>query len=102
MSKELSEANCYVALTHDHLNAQVMMDKVRSPKAGAIVLFAGTHSLLRDGEPDSFFSQVQREITSVGSLSKNYNIHLMSHVPYRACSVSAKTFFRNTPSHLSP
>jgi hypothetical protein len=45
MSKELSEANCYVALTHDHLDATVMMDKVRSPKAGAIVLFAGAHTL---------------------------------------------------------
>ncbi|PQE31761.1 hypothetical protein CJF32_00005070 [Rutstroemia sp. NJR-2017a WRK4] len=42
MIKELSEENCYVALTHDHLDAKVMLDKVRSPKAGAIVLFAGT------------------------------------------------------------
>ncbi|KAA8570150.1 hypothetical protein MFRU_005g02840 [Monilinia fructicola] len=42
MVKELFEDNCYVALTHDSLDAKVMMDKVRSPKAGAIVLFAGT------------------------------------------------------------
>ena len=41
MAKELSEENCYVALTHDHLDAKSMMDRVRSPKAGAIVLFAG-------------------------------------------------------------
>ncbi|KAF5601588.1 molybdopterin synthase catalytic subunit [Fusarium pseudoanthophilum] len=39
---ELSEQDCYVALTHDHLNAQAIMDRVRSPSAGAIVLFAGT------------------------------------------------------------
>ncbi|EWG39441.1 molybdopterin synthase catalytic subunit [Fusarium verticillioides 7600] len=39
---ELSEQKCYVALTHDHLNAQAIMDRVRSPSAGAIVLFAGT------------------------------------------------------------
>ncbi|KAF5645754.1 molybdopterin synthase catalytic subunit [Fusarium tjaetaba] len=39
---ELSEQDCYVALTHDHLNAQAIMDQVRSPSAGAIVLFAGT------------------------------------------------------------
>ncbi|KAM0356163.1 hypothetical protein ACHAPU_000558 [Fusarium lateritium] len=39
---ELSEQDCYVALTHNHLNAQAMMDRVRSPSAGAIVLFAGT------------------------------------------------------------
>jgi molybdopterin synthase catalytic subunit len=40
-ASEISEDNCYVALTHDHLNAQEIMDKVRSPAAGAIVLFAG-------------------------------------------------------------
>ncbi|KAG6014714.1 hypothetical protein E4U54_004963 [Claviceps lovelessii] len=34
--------NCHVALTTDHLNPQATMDKVRSPAAGAIVLFAGT------------------------------------------------------------
>ncbi|KAF5619348.1 molybdopterin synthase catalytic subunit [Fusarium sp. NRRL 52700] len=39
---ELSEPDCYVALTHNHLNAQAIMDRVRSPSAGAIVLFAGT------------------------------------------------------------
>ncbi|KAF5232248.1 hypothetical protein FANTH_13056 [Fusarium anthophilum] len=39
---ELSEQDCYVALIHDHLNAQAIMDRVRSPSAGAIVLFAGT------------------------------------------------------------
>ncbi|KAG8359915.1 hypothetical protein FVEN_g2573 [Fusarium venenatum] len=39
---EQTEQDCYVALTHDHLNAQAIMDRVRSPSAGAIVLFAGT------------------------------------------------------------
>ncbi|KAI1263906.1 Molybdopterin biosynthesis MoaE [Xylariaceae sp. FL1019] len=39
---ELSEGACYVALTCDHLNVQDIMDRVRSPAAGAIVLFAGT------------------------------------------------------------
>ncbi|KUJ07262.1 Molybdopterin biosynthesis MoaE [Mollisia scopiformis] len=42
MVNELQENNCYVALTHDYLDAKSMMDRVRSPKAGAIVLFAGT------------------------------------------------------------
>lgn len=41
MAKELQEEDCYVALTHDHLDAKTTMDRVRSPKAGAIVLFAG-------------------------------------------------------------
>ncbi|KAH7316628.1 Molybdopterin biosynthesis MoaE [Stachybotrys elegans] len=39
---EISEEQCYVALTHDHLDAKQVMDRVRSPAAGAIVLFAGT------------------------------------------------------------
>ncbi|KAF4962202.1 hypothetical protein FSARC_9717 [Fusarium sarcochroum] len=39
---ELTEQDCHVALTHDHLNAEAIMDRVRSPSAGAIVLFAGT------------------------------------------------------------
>ncbi|CZR58453.1 related to molybdopterin synthase large subunit [Phialocephala subalpina] len=42
MANELQEEDCYVALTHDNLDAKSMMDRVRSPKAGAIVLFAGT------------------------------------------------------------
>lgn len=40
-ASELQEDGCYVALTEDHLNAQNAIDRVRSPQAGAIVLFAG-------------------------------------------------------------
>ncbi|KAG5981435.1 hypothetical protein E4U55_002939 [Claviceps digitariae] len=40
--RDLSHDNCHVALTTDHLSPQAAMDKVRSPAAGAIVLFAGT------------------------------------------------------------
>ena len=43
---EQTDQDCYVALTHDHLNAQAIMDRVRSPSAGAIVLFAGKLSHL--------------------------------------------------------
>jgi molybdopterin synthase catalytic subunit len=38
---ELGEENVHVALTYDHLDAISTMNRVRSPKAGAIVLFAG-------------------------------------------------------------
>lgn len=41
-TEDRSEVNCYVALTHDHLDVLTIMNRVRSPKAGAIVLFAGT------------------------------------------------------------
>ncbi|KAI4748662.1 Molybdopterin biosynthesis MoaE [Aureobasidium sp. EXF-12298] len=39
---EFEEVGVFVALTHDTLDAVAIMNKVRSPKAGAIVLFAGT------------------------------------------------------------
>lgn len=42
---EQVEDGCYVALTTDHLVVQPIMDRVRSPKAGAIVIFAGTSIL---------------------------------------------------------
>ena len=41
MTQELQDDSCYVALTHGLLDTKAMMDRVRSPKAGAIVLFAG-------------------------------------------------------------
>jgi molybdopterin synthase catalytic subunit len=37
----LTHQNCHVALTHAPLNLQATTDLVRSPKAGAIVIFAG-------------------------------------------------------------
>lgn len=42
MASKMEDDGCFVALTHDTLDAKAMMDKVRSPTAGAIVLFAGT------------------------------------------------------------
>jgi molybdopterin synthase catalytic subunit len=44
-SLERSADGCYVALTHDLLNMQQVTDRVRSPAAGAIVLFAGVNLL---------------------------------------------------------
>lgn len=38
----LESPGIYVALTHEALDAKPIMDKVRSPQAGATVLFAGT------------------------------------------------------------
>lgn len=45
--KSLSGQDVYVSLTYDELDAKAMMDRVKSPKAGAVVLFAGKHSLKR-------------------------------------------------------
>jgi hypothetical protein len=38
---ELEDEAVHVALTYDHLDVVPIMNRVRSPKAGAIVLFAG-------------------------------------------------------------
>lgn len=40
-TSEINEDHCYVGLTRDHLNLNLVADKVRSPQAGAIVMFAG-------------------------------------------------------------
>jgi molybdopterin synthase catalytic subunit len=37
----LEEENIHVELTHDNLDVISIISKVKSPKAGAIVLFAG-------------------------------------------------------------
>lgn len=39
--KTLSEDNVHVSLTYDPLDATKHMEKVKNPKAGAVVLFAG-------------------------------------------------------------
>lgn len=39
--KALTEDNVYVSLTYDSLDATTHMSRVKSPKAGAVVLFAG-------------------------------------------------------------
>ncbi|KAL2269645.1 hypothetical protein VTJ83DRAFT_1829 [Remersonia thermophila] len=40
--ESLSQDNCWVGLTSSPLEIQSVIDRVRSPQAGAIVLFAGT------------------------------------------------------------
>lgn len=39
--KALDEQYVYVSLTYDELDAKTTMDRVKSPKAGAVVLFSG-------------------------------------------------------------
>lgn len=40
--QSLSEPDLFVSLTYDALDTKAQMDRVKSPKAGAVVLFAGT------------------------------------------------------------
>ncbi|KAK3691490.1 Molybdopterin synthase catalytic subunit [Vermiconidia calcicola] len=39
--QSLSEPNVYLSLTYEPLDSKIAMDRVKSPKAGAVVLFAG-------------------------------------------------------------
>ncbi|KAI1473660.1 hypothetical protein K445DRAFT_322460 [Daldinia sp. EC12] len=48
---EIKDDACYVGLTHDHLSVNNVMDRVRSPQAGAIVMFAGTTRDSFGGKP---------------------------------------------------
>lgn len=41
--QQIKEEGIVVALTHNELTAESAMNAVKSPKAGAIVLFAGEH-----------------------------------------------------------
>ncbi|TLD22441.1 hypothetical protein PspLS_08144 [Pyricularia sp. CBS 133598] len=50
-ANEVGEDGCYVGLTHDKLDVQRTMDRVRSPEAGAIVVFVGTTRNSFDGKP---------------------------------------------------
>jgi hypothetical protein len=40
------DGRIYVSLTYDPLDATQAMARVKSPKAGAVVLFAGTFSII--------------------------------------------------------
>ena len=43
--QSLSEPDIYVSLTYDPLDASAAMARVKSPKAGAVVLFAGEQTI---------------------------------------------------------
>ncbi|XMA15077.1 hypothetical protein WAI453_007868 [Rhynchosporium graminicola] len=70
MAKELEDSGCYVALTDDHLDIRATMDRVRSPKAGAIVLFAGTTRDNFDGKPVKELQYTSYEPRALQSMLK--------------------------------
>ncbi|EKD15684.1 Molybdenum cofactor synthesis protein 2B [Drepanopeziza brunnea f. sp. 'multigermtubi' MB_m1] len=70
MARDLQEDECYVALTHDYLDVKSTMDRVRSPKAGAIVLFAGTTRDNFDGKPVKELQYTSYEPRALQSMLK--------------------------------
>jgi hypothetical protein len=57
---ELNDEAVHVELTYDHLDAVSIMNQVRSPKAGAIVLFAGNICCLSVTIPEAHFKNQGR------------------------------------------
>jgi hypothetical protein len=79
-ASHVSEDGCHAGLTHDHLDAKEVMDLVRSPAAGAIVLFAGAQT--RNGGPTAYTwtrmtdrkaIKVRRATTSAASPSRSFS-----------------------------
>lgn len=100
---EASEDGCYVALTHDHLNVQDVMNRVRSPAAGAIVLFAGkSPTLLWQQEYRTNISQEQHGTTLVASPSRSSSTHHTTNSPCGPCSALPKISSPSTVSRASP
>lgn len=81
---ELSEDNCHVALTSNHLNVQQVMDRVRSPAAGAIVLFAGTPPLHLPLLLTIYHKYVQRAHPHKGTTRDNFAGKPVKELQYTA------------------
>ncbi|KAF2235372.1 MoaE-domain-containing protein [Viridothelium virens] len=88
------ENGLHVELTYDHLNINASMDKVRSSKAGAIVIFAGTTRDNFDGKSVkhleyssyipmaiSTLSRIARSVSSKHGLTGISITHRLGTVP---------------------
>ncbi|KAI9700916.1 MAG: Molybdopterin synthase catalytic subunit [Bogoriella megaspora] len=66
--------NIHVELTYEHLDVVASMDKVRSPQAGAIVMFAGTTRDNFDGkkvEHLEYSSYVPMAVSTLSEIAKS-------------------------------
>ena len=96
---ELSDGACYVALTNEPLAVQPVMDRVRSPQAGAIVLFAGSEPVIASRlGPLTRVSQAPQETTSMASSSRSCNTRPTTSLPFARCSPSARPCLPSTHS----
>jgi len=96
------EENIFVGLTHEHLNVDSIMAKVKSPKAGAIVLFAGK----RNTTSFKYSLSLSNHYFHIKPLSQ-YRIH--RHIPIRpfklthppSTGTTRDTFAQKTVKHLA-
>lgn len=82
--KSLSEGDVYVSLTYDELDAKAMMDRVKSPKAGAVVLFAGTCEFPSSGCHASLTAHSKLNCRSVGCTRDSFAGERVTHLAYSA------------------
>lgn len=66
---EYTDTGIYVALTSDVLDAKTIMDKVRSPQCGAIVLFAGTTRDNFGGKPVKYLAYSSYEPLAIRTMT---------------------------------
>ncbi|KAF1983796.1 Molybdopterin biosynthesis MoaE [Aulographum hederae CBS 113979] len=85
----LEEKNIHVELTHDLLSATAIMDRVRSPKAGAIVLFAGTTRDSFDSKPVK-----QLQYTSYPPLALNTLLSIARSIKSKHCLTAISMIHR--------
>jgi molybdopterin synthase catalytic subunit len=76
---ELAGDGCFVALTHDLLNIQEVIDRVRSPTAGAIVMFAGQSTM--GCPPHRYFMTADEDI---GTTRDNFDGKPVKELQYSA------------------
>ncbi|KAF2397376.1 Molybdopterin biosynthesis MoaE [Trichodelitschia bisporula] len=69
----LKDENIYVELTHDHLDTMTAINRVKSPKAGAVVLFAGTTRDTFDGKPVKQLEYTSYTILALAQLKRIAN-----------------------------
>ncbi|KAI9864680.1 MAG: Molybdopterin synthase catalytic subunit [Pleopsidium flavum] len=88
------EENIYVALSRGHLDILSIMNKVKSPKAGAVVLFAGTTRDNFNGKPVKelqYTSYIPKALNTLLTIAKDIRskhgltavsmIHRLGRVP---------------------
>lgn len=86
----LTSEGCYVALTLSPLSVPSMMDRVRSPEAGAIVIFAGNSPYKPPSPfppcpcppPTSPFPHPQHPLTPPGTTRNSFASLPVSHLSY--------------------
>lgn len=78
----LSEPSIFVSLTYDALDPSAVMARVKSPKAGAVVLFAGTFIALARQRTTDMLGLRLKPKTAVGCTRDSFASKTVTHLAY--------------------